>query len=274
MTERVYQDAKSYASLKKEFIWQDHGLYKLKGISLPQRIYEVIEPQLGSPIPPAKGVKFPFYGVRPPIDPNRIFGRKAELDEIDQRLSSASSLAITGIRGIGKSTLVSMWVERVEQKGKFIDIVWLPIFKNTKLLDVICGFFEAIGEPKDYLRELLVQNQIFSLINKLREQPYLLILDGFEILISPNTNQPEEEGFTDLLYVFCQQIKDSRIVLTSWETPRGKYRIKPKTFVIQGLDEESAISFLRSLDVKGEEDDLKEVVKRSGGHPVALQQLA
>ncbi len=63
-------------------------------------------------------------GIKPTTDPNNIFGRQRELDEIDKLFKQCTALAFTGFRGTGKSTLASMYLDRIEKRGEFAGIYW------------------------------------------------------------------------------------------------------------------------------------------------------
>ena len=69
-----------------------------------------------------------IQGIRPNTDPKEIFGRLEELEKIDELFKNNSVLALTGFRGVGKSTLASMYVDMLEERGnwqEFIGVKWM-----------------------------------------------------------------------------------------------------------------------------------------------------
>ncbi len=86
-------------------------------------------------------------GIRPTTDPANIFGRQQELEEIDKRFKQSTALAITSFRGTGKSTLASMYLDRIEKGGEYAGIYWRKVNENLEIGDVVGSFFTAIGKP-------------------------------------------------------------------------------------------------------------------------------
>ncbi len=86
-------------------------------------------------------------GIRPTTDPANIFGRQQELEEIDRRFKQSTALAITGFRGTGKSTLASMYLDRIEKRGEYAGIYWRKVNETLEIGDVVGSFFTAIGKP-------------------------------------------------------------------------------------------------------------------------------
>ena len=82
-----------------------------------------------------------IQSTRPPTDPNNIFGRLEELERIDELFNPTSALAITGFRGTGKSTLASMYIDRLEKRGDFVGIFWRKMDESADIADVIGSFF-------------------------------------------------------------------------------------------------------------------------------------
>ena len=84
---------------------------------------------------------------RPATGTERIFGREKELEEIENLLKDQSTLVITGFRGTGKTTLASMFVDKMDKSGKFAGIYWRKVEETTDISDIISSFFTAIGKP-------------------------------------------------------------------------------------------------------------------------------
>lgn len=85
-------------------------------------------------------------GVRPEIDSNKIFGREKDIENIDNILKNNSALAITGFCGTGKSTIASMYVKRIEERGEFSGIYWRKVNETTDINEIIGSFFTIIGK--------------------------------------------------------------------------------------------------------------------------------
>lgn len=216
-------------------------------------------------------------GARPIIDPKRIFGREKELENIESLLNDKSALVITGFRGTGKSTLASMFVDRVGESGKFASVYWRKVDETTDIRDIIGSFFTVIGKNAKDLEHYKIVDQINVLFQELNEVSYLLILDNFEILLDPQTNKPLESkiGFSELIEKANENNIKSKILFTSWDSIASERGIRPFSYKLRGLDTSAGILLLRHEGLVNEsEDELKNAIKLSDGHPLALILLA
>ena len=215
-------------------------------------------------------------GSRPAIDPKRIFGREKELESIENILNDKSALVITGLRGTGKSTLASMFIERMEKSGKFDGIYWRKVDETTTITDIIGSFFTVIGKPVKNLENYKIQDQISLLLKELKEATYILVLDNFEILLDPQTNKPLESkvGFSDLIEISKDNCIRSKILFTCWDSLASERGFRPFPYPIMGLDTSAGISLLKREGLNEPENKLRKAVEMAGGHPLALILLA
>lgn len=154
-------------------------------------------------------------GIRPTTDPANIFGRRQEQEKIDAFFNDCSALAITGFRGTGKSTLVSMYIDRVEKRRDFAGIYWREVDETIDISDVVGSFFTVIGKPIKDLERYKVGDQLGLFFRELNAAPYVLVLDNFEILLDPQTNKPLKPGFSDLIEKATESAGRSRVLFTS-----------------------------------------------------------
>lgn len=211
-------------------------------------------------------------GIRPSTDPATTFGRQENLKKLDEYFKQHSAVAVTGLRATGKSTLASMYIDRLEKEEKYAGIYWRRVDDTTDIRDVVGSFFTVIGKPIKYLAQYKVDDLINLLFRELKIAPYFLVLDNFETLLDPETNKPlsSKLGFSDLIEKIKEGGGRSRIMFTSWECPASERGIRPKCYFIGGLDEPAAIQLLRKGGLTEPDNDLKKVIYLSGGHPLAL----
>ncbi len=209
-------------------------------------------------------------GIRPTTDPANIFGRQQELNEIDEFFKDSPALVITGFRGTGKSTLASMYIDRLEKRDAYAGIYWRKVDETIDISDVVGSFFEVIGKPIKDLGQYKIGDQLDLLFRELNAAPYFLVLDNFEILIDPQTNVPQKPGFSELIERAKESPGRSRVLITSWEYPASERGIRPKCYPIGGIDESAAIQLLRKSGLTEHDNELKKVIELSGGHPLAL----
>lgn len=208
--------------------------------------------------------------IRPSIDAANIFGRYQELDKIDEILKDKSALVIAGLRGIGKSTLASMYLDRLEKRGEFAGIYWHKADETTEISDIVGSFFTIIGKPVKELGGYRVEDQLSLLFRELNAAPYFLVIDNFEILLDPQTNVPIKPGFSDLIEKVNEMTGRSRILFTSWESPSSERGIRLECYHIRGLDESAAMKLLRRKGLTEPDNELEKAIELSGGHPLAL----
>jgi len=211
-----------------------------------------------------------IQGIKPPTDPNNIVGRQEELERIDELFNPTSALAITGFRGTGKSTLASMYIDRLEKRGDFAGIFWRKMDESADIADVIGSFFSVIGKPVQDPGNYKIEDMLNLFFHELNAAPYFLVLDNFEILLDPQTNKPNKAGFSDLIEKVNGGTGRSRIIFTSWECPASERGIRPNCYTIGGLDDQAAIQLLRNHGLSEPDSELKKAVELSGGHPLAL----
>jgi len=215
-------------------------------------------------------------GSRPDIDPEKIFGRENELKSIEDELKNKNILIISGLRGTGKSTLASMFVDKMEKTGKFVGIFWQKVDETTDISDIIDKFFTTIGKPLQDLARYTIAEQINLFFNKLKDDSYLLVLDNFEVLLDPKTNRPLESkiGFSELIEKANEKCMKSKILFTSWESFSSERGIKPYSYQVKGLDASAGILLLKREGLDESGNVLGKAITFSGGHPLALILLA
>jgi tetratricopeptide (TPR) repeat protein len=209
-------------------------------------------------------------GIRPSTDPREIFGRQDELEKIDDLFKHNSALAITGFRGTGKSTLASMYIDRLEKRGECAGIYWRKVDETIDISDVVGSFFSVTGKPLQELGRYKDSDLLDLFFRELNVAPYFLVLDNFESLLDPKTIRPTKPGFSDMIERAKKGVGRSQILFTSWECPSSDRGIRPICYTIGGLDESAALQLLKESGLSEPEDELKKVIQLSGGHPLAL----
>jgi tetratricopeptide (TPR) repeat protein len=209
-------------------------------------------------------------GIRPTTDPDNVFGRRQELERVDEILKHSQALAITGFRGTGKSTLASMYIDRIEKRERFAGIYWRKVDETIDISDVVGSFFTCMGKQIEDIGRYKVEDLLNLFLKELNAAPYFLVLDNFEILLDPQNNKPLKPGFSDLIEKANEGFGRSRVLFTSWECPASERGIRPTRYPIGGLDDSAAIQLLRHRGLTEPDDELRKAVDLSGGHPLAL----
>ncbi len=206
----------------------------------------------------------------------RVFGRTEEFMELDAWASSLSSLLIvTGIAGIGKSTLVASWLVRQRPRPY---IYWFEIHDGTTrpiLLEDLAAFLARLGRRG--LKNLLAEHraadpQVITrvLSHDLREVPILVVLDNYQ------RATPDLARFIAGPVLELVHAASTKVLLISRTGPASLMRRKvakdsrAAVLHVHGLDLEASLSLLRAKGFAGDDVALQRAASSARGHPILL----
>jgi predicted ATPase/class 3 adenylate cyclase len=153
---------------------RDLGEHRLKDLGRPERVFQLVHPDLPSSFPPL--VTLSPRRNELPDQPSTFVGRAAELKEVRDRLEDESVrlLTLTGPGGIGKTRLALQaardQVDRFEDGALFVDLS--DARDSPSVLAAIAG---TLG-----LRDTRDDSLLDDLRRQLQAQHVLLVLDNFE----------------------------------------------------------------------------------------------
>ena len=163
------------AALPNKAQLRDMGERRLKNILQPERIFQLIVPDLPSEFAPLKTLE--SFNHNLPAQLTSFIGRQKELDEITKLVASHRIVTLTGSGGAGKTRL-SLQVGG-ESLGQFTNGVWYvelaPVTNSELVPQTLLSIFN--------LREDAHRKPLAVLTNYLRSKSLLLILDNCEHLI-------------------------------------------------------------------------------------------
>ncbi len=261
---------------------------------IAQGIRRVVEEQIAksptthNPAP----VQRTIVGFPPLTDPKIILQREEVVKDIYAKLTqpSITALVLSGIGGLGKSTLAALLYRYAEEQrlrgnGLFTsETLWLTLESAVTLVDLATSLFEALDKPFPDMSNLTPPSQAFALFNTLKtfEKPRLIILDQFENLLDWQTGYalPNRPGIGEWLDLLNGQQSACRFLLTSRPWPQGTHEFPPtymQEYAVQGLGVAEGAALLRKQGVEvtqGTDIELHQAVVRSEGHPFSLTLLA
>ncbi|MCV6637471.1 hypothetical protein [Candidatus Albibeggiatoa sp. nov. NOAA] len=230
------------------------------------------------------------FGNLPEIKQDQeIVGRDADLQKITDAIKAKKqAIAVVAFGGIGKTTLVRLWLDRwlARNDGEFEKILTWSFYSqgshdtqnsSARFFEVALRFFEAETIP------ILEDAKGKALADLIKNQKVMLVLDGLEPLQESVIDDDKYSGmFKDV------GIRSFLIAL------RGTYTTESKSVVlmtsrqkIQELDESKLFEpidlrslsdadgerLLASIGVQGSEQELQKASAENEGHALALALL-
>ncbi len=153
---------------------RDLGEYRLKDLGRPERVFQLVHPDLGETFPPL--VTLDHAAGALPVHAGTFVGRRAELAEIGRRLSDPAMrlLTLTGPGGSGKTSLaVKAAGDAADRFRDGVSFVDLSAARDTEAVLIAIGRAMGVRETPD-------RTLMDDLGDRLRGRQVLLVLDNFE----------------------------------------------------------------------------------------------
>ena len=154
---------------------RDLGRVRLKDLSTPERVYQVVHPRLRHEFPALRSLEATPNNL--PLQLTSFVGRDKELAELQRLLASTRLLTLTGSGGCGKTRLsLHLAADSLE---RFPDGAWLvelgPLADAELVPQTVASVLGLKGEPGKPIGQ--------SLIAHLKDKRLLLMLDNCEHLL-------------------------------------------------------------------------------------------
>lgn len=224
----------------------------------------------------------------PPHNHETILKREREVQEIYTKLiqPGTSAMVLTGLGGIGKSTVAAQVYDYAEQQrltgeGHFNrEALWLHIRPNLTLRSLTTKIALSLEQWPGDLASLLPEELALKLQRFLNNGDVrrLIVLDSFEAWLDGQEGKakPQYTGVGEWIDVLNSAPCSCRILITTRVLPQGTYEQRQmclKEFRLQGLAEEEVKALLRLWKMQVKQKELQYIFERSKGHPLALMLL-
>jgi predicted ATPase/class 3 adenylate cyclase len=153
---------------------RDLGEHRLKDLFRPERVFQLLAPELPSEFPPLRTLE--AYRNNLPLQPTPLVGREKEVSDVCDLLGGEETrlLTLTGPGGIGKTRLALQ--AAADLLEDFPDGAFLAQLATLSEVEL---FLPAVAETLD-VKEVREQPLDESLRDYLSERRLLLVLDNFE----------------------------------------------------------------------------------------------
>ena len=218
-----------------------------------------------------------------PTPKNKITGLEKELDQLSSAWENERTriIAISGISGIGKTTLIYRWLQKLQNVEDSQIFIW-PFREGSQIQRSVESFLRAAlsyfssenreifdsvrpGGPEPLGGSIERRSR---LVHMLRQRKTLLIIDGIEVLQRPDGSF-KDSGMRDFLREMAIG-NAGLVVITSRLPPIELVGSWPGQEVsdmrLSGLCTEDGVALLRALGLKGQDEDLSKIVALVEGH--------
>ncbi|EAW33292.1 NB-ARC domain-containing protein [Lyngbya sp. PCC 8106] len=213
----------------------------------------------------------------------RLHNRTNELATLKEWILKENSriVTITGLSGIGKTTLARELLEHI--KDNFDRILWRShrTFPTLNALKTHLIEFLAPPPPTQNPSILNYLRSRSSILDYLRSHRCLIILDDFQETLTPGefvgNYRPEYTNYGKLIKEIVRSSHSSCLLLLSWEIPREIATLETEnchcyTLQLEGLGE--AATELLTAKKLTDKDRWLELIKLYSGNPAWLNIIA
>lgn len=179
---------------------RDLGLHHLKDLQLPERVFQVVHPELPDDFPPLRSLESLPNNL--PVQLSSFVGREREMEEVKRHLAAARLLTLSGAGGAGKTRLALQVAADI--LDEYPDGAWfveLASIADEALVP------QAVASSLG-IRESAGSSVAAMLGGRLAGRSLLLLLDNCEHLIRACA------AMADMLLRLCPKL---RILATSRE---------------------------------------------------------
>jgi DNA-binding SARP family transcriptional activator len=228
----------------------------------------------------------PLYDLDQMPTVRQFYGRDRELGILTDWISTQACRLgmVLGIGGIGKTALVAQTVQAVADQ--FAVVIWSSLLNAPPLDEILRQWLRVLTQPTGITLPKGEEAQLRLLLESLRSQRCLLVLDNAEsILISKaeasagsdaGAWRPGYEGYAHLLQILAEEYHHSCLLITSRELPHTLRHWREQRPVVQvltlaGLEAQAGQALLQGHGLDPDDQSVQKLVDQYSGNPLALQ---
>ncbi|NET28345.1 ATP-binding protein [Okeania sp. SIO1I7] len=186
-------------------------------------------------------------------------------------------ITVSGISGIGKSTIIRHLIPEIE--SNFDHIIWRTLFTSPPLNVTLKNLIEIISNVTEINLSNNTDAQLSLLVEKLRDMRCLIILDDLQQIFSSGeligNYKSGYENYGNLFKIIGELPHNSCFILNSWEPPLDIFNFTDndsavRLFQLTGLTEKVAREMLKNQGLLDEEK-WQELINFYQGNPQWLK---
>ncbi|MGD1803908.1 NB-ARC domain-containing protein [Dapis sp. BLCC M126] len=169
-------------------------------------------------------------------------------------------ITVSGISGIGKSTIIRHLIPEIE--SNFDHIIWRTLRTSPPLNITLKNLIQIISNVAEINLPNNTDAQLSILIEKLRDMRCLIILDDVQQILTSKqlvgNYKPGYENYGNLFKIIGELPHNSCFILNSWEPPLEIFNFidddsPVRLFQLTGLTEKEAREMLKNRELLDEE---------------------
>jgi hypothetical protein len=199
---------------------------------------------------------------------DRFYGRERELGQLTPWISEERCrlVALLGTGGIGKTTLAVKLVQQVHRQ--FEMVIWRSLRDAPLLEDLIRDILSFLCQEPDDEPPKTLKEGLMSLIQQLRENRCLIILDNFDTLYVAGEKASSHTTIYENYGILLEQIAElphqSCLLITSREKPRLVSRdegdhLPVRSLLLKGLNLSELEQICQDKGLEGTYEQLFEI---------------
>ncbi len=221
------------------------------------------------------------WGEAPYI--TQVYGRDHEVATLQRWIMDERCrvVAVTGMGGMGKTTLASQVARRV--RADFSTVFWRSLQHAPPLKHILQQCIQSVSHQERVELPDAIDEQLSLLMHYLHSTRCLLILDNLESILQEGLQASYyREGYADygqLIQRVAETAHQSCLLITSREKPREVSRLEGKrtsvyTFQLSGVAPDAGKEMLQGRELSGSDEQWAALVAFYAGNPLALKIVA